>query len=43
MSKMQGKDEREASYRPIKEALLEHFSDIPMHERYVWPGPSSYY
>jgi carnosine N-methyltransferase len=39
---MQGKDEREASYRPIKEALLEHFSDIPMHERYVRPGPSSY-
>ncbi|KAH9997135.1 N2227-domain-containing protein [Russula vinacea] len=29
----EGKDEREASYRPIKEALLEHFSDIPMHER----------
>ena len=24
----QGKDEREASYRPIREALLEHFSDI---------------
>jgi hypothetical protein len=32
--KIQGKDEREASYQPIKEALLEHFSDIPMHERY---------
>ena len=31
----QGKDEREASYRPIREALLEHFSDIPMQERYI--------
>ena len=33
----QGKDEREASYRPIKEALLKHFSDIPVQERYIRP------
>ena len=33
-SKTQGKEEREASYKPIKEALLDHFSDIPMEERY---------
>jgi len=31
---MQGKEEREASYKPIKEALLDHFSDIPPEERY---------
>ena len=31
--KIQGKEEREASYKPIKEALLDHFSDIPMEER----------
>lgn len=37
----QGKDEREASYRPIKEALLEHFSDIPMQERYIRPPAST--
>ncbi|KAI0249309.1 N2227-domain-containing protein [Lactifluus subvellereus] len=29
-----GKEEREASYLPIREALLEHFSDIPMEERH---------
>lgn len=36
---MQGKEEREASYRPIRDALLGHFSDIPMVERYdVFPS-----
>ncbi|KAI9459315.1 N2227-domain-containing protein [Russula earlei] len=30
----EGREEREASYRPIREALLEHFSDIPMDERH---------
>ncbi|KAH9955366.1 N2227-domain-containing protein [Russula dissimulans] len=30
----EGKEEREASYRPIQEALLEHFSDIPIEERH---------
>ena len=34
-SPAQGKEEREASYQPIKEALLAHFSDIPMEERCV--------
>jgi carnosine N-methyltransferase len=29
----EGKDEREACYGPIKQALLEHFSDIPQQER----------
>ena len=33
-----GREEREASYLPIKEALLAHFSDIPMEERYVRVG-----
>lgn len=37
----QGKNEREASYRPIREALLEHFSDIPMQERYIRPPAST--
>ncbi len=37
----QGRDERESSYRPIREALLEHFSDIPMQERYIWPPAST--
>jgi len=30
----EGKEEREASYQPIQEALLEHFSDIPIEERH---------
>ena len=33
-----GREEREASYQPIKEALLAHFSDIPKEERYVRVG-----
>jgi hypothetical protein len=37
----QGREEREASYRPIREALLEHFSDIPMQERYIRPPAST--
>jgi carnosine N-methyltransferase len=40
VKKKQGREEREASYRPMREALLEHFSDIPMQERYV-PPPAS--
>ncbi|KAI0265419.1 N2227-domain-containing protein [Gloeopeniophorella convolvens] len=30
----EGKEERDASYEPIKKALLDHFSDIPMEERH---------
>jgi len=30
----EGEGEREASYEPIKQALLDHFSDIPMEERH---------
>ncbi|KAI9438377.1 N2227-domain-containing protein [Lactarius indigo] len=30
----EGKEEREASYRPMKDALLAHFSDIPTEERH---------
>lgn len=30
----EGREEREASYQPIKEALLAHFSDVPMEERH---------
>lgn len=30
----EGKEEREASYQPIKDALLAHFSDIPAEERH---------
>ncbi|KAF8263276.1 N2227-like protein-domain-containing protein [Lactarius quietus] len=30
----EGREEREASYQPIKDALLAHFSDIPMEERH---------
>ncbi|KAH9045932.1 N2227-domain-containing protein [Lactarius hengduanensis] len=30
----EGKEEREASYQPIKDALLAHFSDIPTEERH---------
>ncbi|KAI0301377.1 N2227-domain-containing protein [Russula brevipes] len=30
----EGKEEREACYQPIREALLNHFSDIPIEERY---------
>ncbi|KAN0136924.1 N2227-like domain containing protein [Lactarius tabidus] len=30
----EGREEREASYQPIKEALLAHFSDIPTEERH---------
>ncbi|KAI0062566.1 N2227-domain-containing protein [Artomyces pyxidatus] len=29
-----GREEREASYKPLKDALLEYFSDIPMEERH---------
>ncbi|KAI0922653.1 hypothetical protein AcW1_002757 [Taiwanofungus camphoratus] len=29
----EGRDEREASYRPMKDALLAHFSEIPPEER----------
>ncbi|KAI0049625.1 N2227-domain-containing protein [Auriscalpium vulgare] len=31
---VEGRDEREASYKPMKEALLGHFSDIPFEERH---------
>jgi hypothetical protein len=31
----QGREEREACYKPMKDALLEHFSDIPFRERYT--------
>lgn len=30
----EGKEERETSYGPMKDALLAHFSDIPKEERY---------
>ncbi|TFY80859.1 hypothetical protein EWM64_g3160 [Hericium alpestre] len=30
----EGRDEREASYKPMRDALLQHFSDIPEHERH---------
>ncbi|KZV71234.1 N2227-domain-containing protein [Peniophora sp. CONT] len=30
----EGEEEREASYKPLKDALLAHFSDIPFEERY---------
>jgi carnosine N-methyltransferase len=33
--KKKGREEREASYKPIKDALLDHFSDIPLEERYI--------
>ncbi|EGO01334.1 hypothetical protein SERLA73DRAFT_179497 [Serpula lacrymans var. lacrymans S7.3] len=29
----EGKEEREACYKPMKDALLDHFSDIPFEER----------
>lgn len=29
----QGIEEREACYKPMKDALLQHFSDIPFEER----------
>ncbi|ETW77530.1 hypothetical protein HETIRDRAFT_327542, partial [Heterobasidion irregulare TC 32-1] len=29
----EGREEREASYTPLKDALVEHFSDIPVEER----------
>ena len=34
VSDFQGKPERDACYEPMKQALLEHFSDIPEEERY---------
>ena len=30
----QGKVERDVCYEPMKEALIQHFSDIPPEERY---------
>ncbi|VDC05234.1 unnamed protein product [Peniophora sp. CBMAI 1063] len=30
----EGEEEREASYKPLKDALVAHFSDIPFEERY---------
>jgi hypothetical protein len=32
-SDCQGKEERDACYEPIKEALVKHFEDIPEDER----------
>jgi carnosine N-methyltransferase len=29
----QGREEREACYKPLKDALVEHFFDIPEKER----------
>ncbi|EEB98560.1 hypothetical protein MPER_01909, partial [Moniliophthora perniciosa FA553] len=29
----EGKEERETAYKPMKDALLDHFSDIPERER----------
>ena len=30
----QGREEREASYTPLKDALVEHFSNISVEERF---------
>ena len=31
----QGKQEREACYRPMKDALGAHFANVPQEERFV--------
>lgn len=35
----EGKIERDACYEPMKEALIEHFKDVPESERYVLCSP----
>ena len=34
----QGREERESCYKPMKDALLAHFSDIPFKERCILTG-----
>lgn len=35
LTETQGKEERESCYKPMKDALIEHFSDIPPEKRCI--------